>query len=53
MKVPLNFNEKEFFEFIWQFERLQAQRQREHEEEQRDKGRMSFTNRPIRGRPSG
>ncbi len=38
MAISPSFNDKEFFEFIWMFERMVSQRTRENEEKQKSGG---------------
>ena len=38
MKISIDYNDKEFFEFIWLFERLQTQRTKEAEAQKQSGG---------------
>ena len=43
MKVQPNFDEKEFFELIWLYERMAEQRRKENEEAQKKPGDVSLS----------
>lgn len=36
MHIPMDFDKKEFYEFIWMYERLAEQRHKENEQMQKD-----------------
>ena len=42
--VPLDYNKKEYFEFIWHYEELQEQRKRENADELQQDGLTSLSN---------
>jgi len=48
--IPFEFNNKEYFEFVWYFERLADEKKREAAEAQQDNGRTSLSNMGINPR---
>lgn len=42
MGIPINFDGKEFFEFIWHFERFAEHRKKENEEAIKSQGAESL-----------
>lgn len=44
MGIPFDFNHKEYYEFVWFFERLVQERKRENDDVRRQEGHMSLKN---------
>jgi hypothetical protein len=44
LKIPFNYNDDEFFEFVWRYERLVEQRRRENEAKRLAEGQASLSN---------
>ena len=44
MGIKPNFNDMEFYELIWIFERMAEQRKKENEDQQRSQGNKSIEN---------
>jgi len=42
--IPFDYNQMEYYEFIWRFERLVDERKRENEANKEREGRMSISN---------
>jgi hypothetical protein len=42
MGIPFNFDQKEFFEFMWIYERLCKERQKENERTLKQQGKFSL-----------
>jgi hypothetical protein len=54
MGIKPNFNDMEFFEFIWMYERMGEQRKKENEQQQKSQsGGKSITDLFSRGNNSG
>jgi len=44
LNIPFEYNQMEYYEFVWLFERLVEERKRESDDIQTQKGRMSISN---------
>ena len=44
MSIPIEFDNKEYFEFIWFYERLAEQRKKENERDRKEAGETSLSN---------
>jgi hypothetical protein len=44
LKIPFEFDNKEYYEFVWLYERLAEQRKKEEEKERQGEGEMSLAN---------
>jgi len=44
LSIPFEYNDKEYFEFVWFFERLVRERKSENESAKNSEGRMSLKN---------
>jgi len=44
LQIPFDFNHKEYYEFVWFFERLVQERKAENEAHKKAEGRTSLTN---------
>jgi hypothetical protein len=44
MKIPFNYDDSEYYEFVWRYERLVEQRKRENDAENVKQGEMSLAN---------
>lgn len=42
--IPFNFDNKEYYEFVWLYERLVEQRQKENESKRQNDGQTSLRN---------
>lgn len=52
MGIRPNFNDVEFYELIWMFERMAEQKQKEQEAQQKSQGNMTMAD-AIGGRQGG
>lgn len=43
MKIPMDFDNKEYFELLWMYERLQKEITKENEREAKRKGQLYLT----------
>ena len=53
MQISMNFDNKEFFEFIWLYERLAEERKRENEQAARQQGMQYFGSGGVSSRTIG
>lgn len=44
MTLPFDYNQWEYYEFVWRFERLVKERQQEHNSQRNNEGRMAMSN---------
>ena len=44
LNIPFGFNQMEYYEFVWFFERLVEERKKENAESESQNGRMSISN---------
>lgn len=44
MHIPFDYDNKEYYEFVWLYERLVDQRKKENEKERQNTGEMSLAN---------
>ena len=44
LNIPFDYNDMEYYEFVWRFERLVTERKRENEAQEMANGRMSLAN---------
>jgi hypothetical protein len=44
LNIPFNYNQMEYYEFVWRFERLVEERKKENSIDEESKGRMSISN---------
>ena len=44
LTIPFDYNNWEYYEFVWRFERLVEERQRENAERNSSEGRMAMSN---------
>ena len=44
LDIPFEYNDKEYYEFVWMFDRLVQQRKNEISDSESSKGKMSLSN---------